>query len=181
MMAFMPAWLQRGFGIGTARVSLVVGLGVGVLGPLATWSVGRLANRLHRGSAAGPLRLAAGLLLVAAVLFLAALTRTTLASATPVAIAAFGVLSLWQGPVLARVQSLVAAPGERPTATALHLLITSILGLALGPVLVGGLSDRLGHGSAHGLGLALRCALIAPLVSAGFLLALARREAKGER
>jgi hypothetical protein len=53
-----------------------------------------------------------------------------------------GLLGFYLGPTFAMVQSLVD-PAMRATAAALLLLVTNLVGLGLGPVGVGALSDAL--------------------------------------
>jgi MFS family permease len=63
-----------------------------------------------------------------------------------------------QGPVYAAIQAL-AAPRERATAVALAQVVLTLVGLGVGPLLAGIISDIL---SAHGwtIGEALRWALV---------------------
>jgi len=83
----------------------------------------------------------------------------------PLSIAGFIVplaaLYVYSGPVFGVMQSLFP-PNMRATAVSLFLLITNLIGLGLGPVITGWLSDIFGAGtgSADGLGLALAATLV---------------------
>ncbi len=91
--------------------------------------------------------------------------------------AAIGVLTipillgtLWYGPVYATAQSIVD-PTMRATASAVLLLIINLIGLGLGPVAVGALSDVLagpvGLGEAQGVRWALILSTLLGLVAFG--------------
>ena len=60
--------------------------------------------------------------------------------------------SVWYGPVFACAQSLVK-PRTRATASAVILFVINLIGLGLGPLLAGIISDAFAiqHGAAEGL------------------------------
>jgi len=76
--------------------------------------------------------------------------------------------SLWYGPVYATAQSIVE-PRMRATMAAILLLIANLIGLGLGPVIVGALSDifsgPMGMGSAEGIRWALVTSSLLGLVA----------------
>jgi hypothetical protein len=76
--------------------------------------------------------------------------------------------TLWYGPVYATAQSIVD-PSMRATASALLLFIINLVGLGLGPLAVGLMSDLfagpLGLGSAEGVRWALMVSAALGLVS----------------
>ena len=78
--------------------------------------------------------------------------------------------TLWYGPVYASAQSLVP-PHARATAAAVILFIINLIGLGLGPLGVGLLSDAFGEGMGMGAAEGIRWALIVStlfgLVAAG--------------
>jgi MFS family permease len=78
--------------------------------------------------------------------------------------------TLWYGPVYATAQSIVD-PHMRATASAVLLLIINLIGLGLGPVAVGLLSDVLagpvGLGEAQGVRWALILSTLLGLVAFG--------------
>jgi predicted MFS family arabinose efflux permease len=169
--SWMPAYFQRAYHAGLPLTGLTFGGGIGVVGAVLTLASGRLADWLDTRRAGLSLLMVAGALLLALILYLAALYSGSEVVFIALVLPALGLSTVWQAPLLARVQGIVD-PIERPTATAAFMLVTSLLGLALGPVVVGFLSDRLGHGSSDGLRGALAISVFANLVAIGFLFAL---------
>lgn len=80
--------------------------------------------------------------------------------------------NLWAGPGTLALQRLAEAPA-RATALAVNLFVSSALGLGLGPLMTGILSDyfSVSQGIAQGLRTALLCAPLAGLLSAAFYVA----------
>ena len=78
--------------------------------------------------------------------------------------------SLWYGPVYASGQGLVP-PHMRATAASILLFVINLIGLGLGPLAVGALSDifagPMGFGAANGIRYALMCSSACALVAAG--------------
>lgn len=145
---WLPSLLVRSFGLTVWEAALSYGLIVLFGGSAGIWLGGWCADRL----AAGRNRAYA---LVPAVAFgvtgpCYALAVST--SSLPVALAAlllptaFGLA--WLGPVTAGIQHIVP-PSMRATASALFLFIINLVGIGLGTVLVGAISDWLEafHGS----------------------------------
>jgi MFS family permease len=139
-------------------LGLMLGLGGGIAGVIGSFAGGVLADRLiskdvrHYGTAAAIPPAIAIPMLIAGLLWptmegaLLLLTLPTF----------FSLMS--QGPVYAAIQAL-AAPRERATAVALAQVVLTLVGLGVGPLLAGIISDIL---SAHGwtIGEALRWALV---------------------
>lgn len=137
---FFPSYLIRNHGFSVADVGFALGLVSGVAGAIGTFMGGFIADRLGQNDkrwylwvpvagnvlALGPMSYAllgsdAGLILL--LLFPANILN-----------------SLYLGPSIAMVQSLVV-PGMRAMASAILFFILNMIGLGLGPVLVGVLSD----------------------------------------
>jgi MFS family permease len=171
---WMPPYLARAFGTGIGEVSVIFGLGVGVWGPVATIACGRFADRLHAQTREGPLLLAAAALAVGSGAFLLCLAQSRELAAAIFLGVGLGLTGAWQAPLLARLQTLVPV-AERPTATALFMLINAILGLAMGPLFVGATSEAIGQGTSEGLRIALAFAMLAPIAGALLIVWLARR------
>jgi fucose permease len=72
-------------------------------------------------------------------------------------------MALWLGPGAATVQDLVL-PRMRAVASAALLLVVTLVGLALGPYVMGGLSEATGD-----LRVAMSAGLLANLAAAAFL------------
>jgi len=90
--------------------------------------------------------------------------------------------TLWYGPVYATVQGLVR-PETRATAAAIILFIINLIGLGLGPLGIGVISDLLQQGMGMSIGEGLRWSLIIFYIigaSAFVLFWLARRTIREE-
>jgi len=137
---FFPSYLIRNHGFSVADVGFALGLVSGIAGAIGTFMGGFVADRLGHSDkrwylwvpvagnvlALGPMSYAllgsdAGLILL--LLFPANILN-----------------SLYLGPSIAMVQSLVV-PGMRAMASAILFFILNMIGLGLGPVMVGVLSD----------------------------------------
>lgn len=155
MIGWLPAFLMRGYGLGTAAAGSALALILGLAGAVGTVALGVLADRLGVRDAAWRLKVVAVALFVIACGWAGVLG----AREAPVAIAALivpgALLGAYLGPSFAMVQSLVE-PAARATAAALLLFAVNVVGLGLGPLLVGAISDALEptHGAAS-LGTAL--------------------------
>lgn len=141
-LAFLPGWMIPEGAGPLLYASYFYGLIVLVGGTIGLFLGGLAADRLgqRRRSAyalvpavsfliAAPLYVAGVLSPSLAVLFLALLVPTALGLA-------------WVGPVIAAFQHIVPT-NMRTTATAVFLLINNFLGLALGDVIIGALSDTM--------------------------------------
>jgi predicted MFS family arabinose efflux permease len=171
--SWMPAYLQREFGIGSQTIGLLYGLGLGVMGAGVTWITGKLADRLYVKSSTAPLLMAAIVTLLAMACILGVLWMPRIGAAIVLLLPGLSCMVVWQGPVLALIQGL-AAEHERPTATATFLFIANIIGLGLGPLTVGLISDNIGRETAAGLRLGMSCALAVAPVSTLLLWAAMR-------
>lgn len=121
-------------------LGLALGLVTGLVGAFGTWGGGHLADRLGKNDLRGYMVLPAVGAIVAIPFSLTALSVDSL----PLALAIFVIPSLlnavWQGPAYATIQGLVQ-PRTRATATAVLLFVANLVGLGLGPLIVGIMSD----------------------------------------
>lgn len=153
------AQLAAGFGLKSAGfLGLALGLIGGTAGVIGAWLGGVLADRLGAKDLRAYVTVPAIASVVTIPIFITAISLDA-------PMAAIGLLSvnallatLWYGPVYATAQSIVE-PHMRATASAVLLLIINLIGLGLGPVAVGILSDVLagpgGLGEAQGVRWAL--------------------------
>jgi len=171
------ARLAEATGLGPAGLlGTTLGLLIGTAGVAGTWSGGRTADawarRDRRAYALVPAISAA----LAVPLAWAAFVAPGVVSSMALLAGALFLHAVWYGPVFASVQSLVR-PRTRATAAAVMLFVINLVGLGLGPLAVGSLSDALTP--SMGEGDALRWAMIATagvgLIAAGVLWAGARR------
>lgn len=137
---FYPSYLIRNHGMGIADVGLALGLVSGGAGAIGTFMGGFLADRLgtddKRWYAWVPI-----LGCVASVPFAVFTLLSTQTNWVVVALFPMGVLnSFYLGPSLAMGQTLVS-PAMRAVASAVLFFVLNMIGLGLGPLIVGVLSD----------------------------------------
>ena len=160
-------------GLGPAGLAgLALGLAIGVSAGAGTLIGGKLADRAARGGVSGYAKQPM-VVLLASTPFLGV---TPFAPSFPLALAALtiGVFlhAMAYGPTFASVQVL-APPRVRATASAILFFMTSLIGLGLGPLAVGLVSDllRASLGPAQSLNIACAGAsitMIASVVCFGF-------------
>jgi MFS family permease len=142
MLTWGPAFLGRVHGMDRLAIGTALGVLIGATGSAGAWLGGILADRLGRRDPVWNLRFPA-LATAAAVPFAVGFLHLPDAGAALAAFAVFYLcLNTYVGPTWAAVQGLVKLR-MRATATALFLFVLNLVGLGLGPLLVGGLNDRL--------------------------------------
>ena len=142
-LAWVPSFLNRSHGMAVDQVGLALGLIIGIGGIFGTVVIGGflsdlLAKRdLRWGVWIGAF--GAGIMAIGYTLMIMAPTGQT-------ALIAFlipGILGIYfQGPLMALLQA-VSPVKMRATSIAIALFITNLLGLGLGPLIIGALSDFL--------------------------------------
>ncbi len=153
------AQLAAGFGLKSAGfLGLALGLIGGTAGVVGAWLGGVLADRLGAKDLRAYVTVPAVASLVTIPIFITAVSlEAPMAAIGFLAINAL-LATLWYGPVYATAQSIVE-PHMRATASAVLLLTINLIGLGIGPVAVGLLSDVLagpgGLGEAQGVRWAL--------------------------
>jgi MFS family permease len=139
---WVPSVLMRSFGLnllttGNFLASLIlVGGCAGVLGG------GWLADRLGRADRGWYAWLPAIAWLISAPAYAIGLSATDLRLAWVLLLIANGLTILWLGPLNTAIQHLVSRE-RRASASASFLLINNLIGLGVGPLLIGSLSDAL--------------------------------------
>lgn len=140
--AFMPAFFQRVHGMSAGEVGIWLGISSGVGGLLGTWIGGFLADKYGAKNPAAFLYVPAIGMGLASVAF----TPGLMSQSWQMALALIwvpGVLnSLWYGPAFATVQKVVP-PTQRAMAVAITLFVINMVGLGIGPLFAGILSDTL--------------------------------------
>ncbi|MDN3638688.1 MFS transporter [Simiduia curdlanivorans] len=139
---WMPSFLIRSHGMGTAELGVWLALIAGVGGGLGTFFGGYLADVLSKRDGRWVLWLPAlSLALALPFLFLTFVLSEKL-STLLIYIFPASVISIYLGPSLATIHRL--APNRmRAMASALLFLVINIIGLGVGPVAIGILSDIL--------------------------------------
>lgn len=121
-------------------VGTALGLIIGVCGAAGTFLGGVLADRAARKNVAGYATVPAIAGLVTVVPFIAAMLVDNVALSFLILAVPVFAGAIWYGPIFASAQSLVH-PQTRATAAAVLLFIINLIGLGLGPLLVGTFSD----------------------------------------
>jgi MFS family permease len=155
------AQLASTFGLKSAGfLGLALGLIGGTAGVIGAWLGGVFADRLGAKDLRAYVTVPAIASVITIPIYITAVSLD--APMTAIGLLAINALlgTLWYGPVYATAQSIVD-PALRATASAVLLLIINLIGLGLGPLAVGILSDvlsgHMGLGEAQGV----RWALIA--------------------
>lgn len=142
VFAFVTAHFMRTFALPLAQASLIGGVGTGLVLGIGTLSGGFLAQRLAVRDRRWLVWTTAAALALAAPLCALAFTATAVVPATILFLTMATLLGVFQGPLFGALHSLVA-PRMRATASAILLLGITLLGLGLGPLVIGLLSDML--------------------------------------
>lgn len=156
MMNWLPAFLMRSKGMELGDVAKYFGVIAALSMAIGLWAGGRLSDTLMRVNRKAPA-------LVPSAAFLAAMPVFILAVLTPgwaLALVCFSVplaLTLfYAGPTLAAIQN-ASSPESRTVSSSIYSLVINLLGLGLGPLYVGMVSD---FASARELGDPLGIALL---------------------
>ena len=143
VIGFLPSFLVRSFGMPASQIGLYLGLIVGIVGGAGFFLGGYIADHLGKTEHRRALRFIGLTVLLTAVPY----AVMFLSNSWQVALALFLIPALtanvYLAPVLSQAQGLVSLR-MRAMASAVALLIINVIGLALGPLLTGMLSDVLG-------------------------------------
>lgn len=136
------AFMMRSHGMGTSELGVWLGL-IGGLGGLAGVLLGGyLANRWFIGNERGQMRMSAVTVVSLVPFFVAFLTLRQKLDALVAFIPLMIVLGVFVGPTFALMQRLVVDE-SRATALAAVMLLANLIGMGVGPEIVGVLSDWL--------------------------------------
>lgn len=143
------------YGLGLAGfIGLALGVVVGVTGAIGIWLGGQLADRFGAKDLRHYMGIPAVSTLIGIPIYLTALFVESAMLAILIMAIPPILNGLWYGPAYAAIQGLVR-PETRATATAIMLFIVNLVGLGMGPLLVGAVSDLLsgpfGLGPARGV------------------------------
>ena len=169
---WLPAFFIRIHQMGIAETATYFGLVLGVASAIGTFFGGALADRLAQRDRRVYVWLPAAGVLIAFPFYFVAMLQDNPYLAIGILIAPSILNSLWLGPAFGTIQNL-APMKMRALASAILLFILNIIGLGLGPFLVGVLSDLLsGTFGADSLRYAILIATVAYFwAGAHFLLA----------
>lgn len=139
---FMPSFLVRSFGMNLAEIGVWLGIIVGIFGGMGFFFGGYIADRMSKRGARRAFRFLAISMLLAAVLNGAVFLSESKAWCLGLFLLPTIVSNFYLAPVLAQAQGLVSLR-MRSVASSLVLLVINTIGLALGPLVTGMLSDAL--------------------------------------
>jgi MFS transporter, Spinster family, sphingosine-1-phosphate transporter len=139
---WLPSLMRRSFGLGLVDTSQFFGLLLLIGGTVGVMAGGVLADWLGGRNRAAFAWLPAGSFLIGVPLFAGGLYSGSAQAAFWWFLLPQALVYLWLGPVLTAVQHLVPAP-MRGTASASFLLINNLIGVGLGSLTIGKLSDLL--------------------------------------
>jgi predicted MFS family arabinose efflux permease len=149
---FLPAYLARTHEMGLQERGLSMAVMVLIAGVAGTWLGGKLADRAAANDTRAYMTLPAIAFVLGAPFFVAGMLvpsgdyniAGSVIGSGYVALAFLAIPtalnSIWYGPVYAAIQGLVK-PHTRATAVAVMFFILNLIGLGLGPTIVGVLSD----------------------------------------
>ena len=143
--AFMGSFFIRVHGLSVGEAGVLLGIALGLAGALGTWFGGRAADLAGGHDPRAHVLIPAVAAGVGGVVFGIAVLIPGTAPALVLLAGAGALNAIWYGPVFATVQGLVA-PEQRATAAAVHLFIINLVGLGLGPLGFGLVSDLLNTG-----------------------------------
>ncbi|HET9398034.1 MAG TPA: MFS transporter [Sphingomicrobium sp.] len=137
---WVPSVLERSFGFALIERGQFLASIFLIGGTTGVFMGGWLADRLGQGDRRWYGRLPAIAWLITAPTFAIGLMSTDPWLAWPMLLIPNALNILWLGPITTAVQHLVAQP-MRSTASASFLLINNLIGLGVGPTLIGALSE----------------------------------------
>jgi predicted MFS family arabinose efflux permease len=180
--AFLGSFLIRIHHLSVGQAGLWLGLALGIGGSLGSWLGGVLCDHFGRRDRRAYMVLPGVASLLGGGLVLAAVLAPSVEAALLLLAGSAVLTSFWYGPVFSTVQGIVP-PSSRATAAAVHLFVVNIIGLGLGPVAIGMVSDLLNVGvgplgalgPAEGLRWSLAISAGAAVIAAGFFAAAATK------
>jgi MFS family permease len=172
---WLPSFFVRSHGMTLLDASLYFGAILLVGGIAGIWMGGWLADRFGSARRRNYALIPAVAFVLTIPFYAAAVTSDSLAIAFVLFLVPVALGLVWLGPVLSAIQHVVP-PGMRATASAVFLFINNLIGIGLGTVALGLLSDALS--TKYGAD-SLRYAILAGtsfyLVAAGLFLLSAKR------
>jgi predicted MFS family arabinose efflux permease len=140
LLAWLPAFLMRTHGLSLSRTGMLLAVIIGFLGACGTLLGGSLADRLGARDPAWRLRCIALVFLIVTPLWTVAIAAQSSALAMPALALAGALIGFHVGPSFAMVQTLARAD-MRALAASFLIFLTNLVGVAVGPLLIGSLSD----------------------------------------
>jgi len=140
--AFAPAYMIRTFHLSTAETGVLFGVVSGTAGMIGAVVGGVAGDYLRRTSRARAILMVALLFLVSGPLLIVGFLADSLYLFLALQFVALLFAMVYAGPCFATVQDLVGAR-QRAVATAVYMFALNGVGVSLGPLIAGALSDML--------------------------------------
>ncbi|WEK00245.1 MAG: MFS transporter [Candidatus Sphingomonas phytovorans] len=139
--AFVPAFLIRSHGMGATEVGLIFALIVGLGGGLGTYVTGRFADlAAKRGGIQRNLLVPAIAAVFSTPFWVPFFLSGNVVVAVAAAVIPISLSASFIGPCIATIQT-ITPPAMRARAAAIQLFVGNLIGLGLGPLVIGMLSD----------------------------------------
>jgi predicted MFS family arabinose efflux permease len=172
---WLPSFLVRSYGLTLVDASLFFGAILLLGGIAGVWLGGSLADRFGRARRRYYAIIPALAFAATVPLFVAAVMSKSLALAFVLFLLPTALGLVWLGPVLSSIQHVVP-PNMRATASAIFLFVNNLIGIGLGTVVLGAISDALqARFGADSLRYAILAGTTFYLVAAALFLLSARR------
>ena len=141
-LAWNATFIMRAFEVGQAQTGIYLALVLGVLGGLGTWAGGAIADRLGAGDPRWRLGVVIAAILVAKPFVIGFLLIPSAVPALACLAVSGGLAAVFWGPTFAFLHARVKAH-MRPMATAIYMCAFNIVGVGLGPTIIGLASDTI--------------------------------------
>lgn len=142
VISFLPSFLVRSFGMPEGQIGLYLGPIAGIVGGAGFFLGGYIADHLGKSAHRKSLSFIGLAVFLSALPYAVMFLSTSWQAALLLYLVPAATANVYLAPVLSQVQSLVSLR-MRAMASALALLIINVIGLALGPLLTGLISDLL--------------------------------------
>jgi len=139
---FAPSFIVRSFGMGLAELGFWLGIIVGIAGGCGFFIGGYIADRISSRGRRMAFQFLATAMLASALCYVAVFLSQSARWCLAMLVIPSVLSNFYLAPVLAQAQGLVSLR-MRSVASALVLMLINVIGLALGPLLTGMLSDTL--------------------------------------
>ena len=141
-LAWTATFIIRAHGLSQAQTGIFLALGVGILGGLGTWAGGAIADRLGAKNPRWRLGVVIAAILVAKPFAIGFLLFPSAVPALACLAVSGSMATVFWGPTYAFLHARVE-PHMRPMATAIYLCAFNIVGVGVGPTVIGLASDTL--------------------------------------
>jgi predicted MFS family arabinose efflux permease len=154
-LSWIPSYLVRSHGLGVANIGLYLALVVGLGGAIGAFAIGRFTDVVRRRNVGWTLGVVGLVIVLTKPLTIGFYLSTDTVIALSIFVLPGLIATSYVGPSLAVLHNRMS-PEARPAVSAVYLLIVNVVGLSIGPLIVGMMSQWVFSGSgAHSLRYAL--------------------------